>query len=52
MAFLPLYIVIANAIGFSKEYEGIVPRLWTDAVFYSMLLLLPVFCLSRDFAWK
>ncbi|KAK7473026.1 aminophospholipid translocase [Stygiomarasmius scandens] len=52
MAFLPLYILIANAIGFSKEYEGIIPRLWTDAVFYFMLLLLPVFCLSRDFAWK
>ncbi|THU89359.1 calcium transporting ATPase [Dendrothele bispora CBS 962.96] len=52
MGFLPIYILVATAIGFSKEYDGIVPRLWSDAVFYFMLLLLPVVCLSRDFAWK
>ncbi|KAF9228273.1 phospholipid-translocating P-type ATPase [Gyrodon lividus] len=52
MLFLPLYATVAPAIGFSTEYSGLVPRLWTDAVFYLMLLLLPVFCLSRDFAWK
>lgn len=52
MLFLPLYAVIAPAIGFSTEYAGIVPRLWTDAVFYFVLLLIPLFCLSRDLAWK
>ncbi|THH02278.1 hypothetical protein EW026_g541 [Hermanssonia centrifuga] len=52
MLFLPLYAVVAPAIGFSKEYIGIVPRLWTDAVFYLVLLLVPILCLSRDFAWK
>ncbi|CAL1711189.1 unnamed protein product [Somion occarium] len=52
MLFLPLYAVVAPAIGFSTEYRGIVPRLWTDAVFYFVLLLIPIFCLSRDFAWK
>ncbi|KAI0820969.1 calcium transporting ATPase [Irpex lacteus] len=52
MAFLPLYAVVAPAIGFSKEYLNIVPRLWTDAVFYFMLLLVPTLCLSRDLAWK
>ncbi|KAF5345280.1 hypothetical protein D9758_008433 [Tetrapyrgos nigripes] len=52
MGLLPLYIIVANAIGFSREYQGIVPRLWTDGVFYFNLLLIPVFCLSRDFAWK
>ncbi|KIK68995.1 hypothetical protein GYMLUDRAFT_35032 [Collybiopsis luxurians FD-317 M1] len=52
MVFLPIYAVVAPAIGFSREYQNIVPRLWTDAVFYFVLLLIPIFCLSRDFAWK
>ncbi|EMD33044.1 aminophospholipid-transporting P-type ATPase [Gelatoporia subvermispora B] len=52
MLFLPLYAVVAPAIGFSKEYYGLVPRLWTDAVFYFMLILVPVICLTRDFVWK
>ncbi|KAI0314556.1 calcium transporting ATPase [Amylostereum chailletii] len=52
MLFLPLYAVVAPAIGFSLEYRGLVPRLWTDGVFYLMLLLVPIFCLSRDFVWK
>ena len=52
MIFLPLYALIAPALGFSTEYAGLVPRLWTDAVFYFMLLLLPAVCLARDVAWK
>ncbi|TFK45591.1 phospholipid-translocating P-type ATPase [Heliocybe sulcata] len=52
MLFLPVYAVVAPAIGFSTEYEGIVPRLWTDAAFYFTLVLVPIFCLSRDFVWK
>ncbi|KAG5645430.1 hypothetical protein DXG03_006254 [Asterophora parasitica] len=52
MLFLPLYAVVAPAIGFSTEYAGIVQRLWTNGVFYFVLLLIPIFCLSRDFAWK
>lgn len=28
------------------------PRLWTNGVFWFSILALPVFCLSRDFAWK
>ncbi|KAF9049923.1 hypothetical protein BJ165DRAFT_1454911 [Panaeolus papilionaceus] len=52
MLFLPLYAVVAPAIGFSTEYSGIVPRLWTNSVFYFVLILIPLFCLVRDFAWK
>ncbi|OCH92040.1 calcium transporting ATPase [Obba rivulosa] len=52
MLFLPLYAVVAPAIGFSTEYYGLVPRLWTDAVFYFMLILVPIVCLTRDFVWK
>ncbi|KAJ7039124.1 calcium transporting ATPase [Mycena alexandri] len=52
MLFLPLYAYIAPIIGFSQEYTNLVPRLWTDFVFYFVLLLIPIFCLARDFAWK
>ncbi|PPQ62936.1 hypothetical protein CVT24_006176 [Panaeolus cyanescens] len=52
MLFLPLYAVVAPLIGFSTEYAGIVPRLWTNSVFYFVLILIPLFCLVRDFAWK
>ncbi|KAJ7594628.1 calcium transporting ATPase [Mycena floridula] len=52
MGFLPIYALVAPAIGFSTEYAGMVPRLWTDWVFYFALLLVPIFCLARDFAWK
>ncbi|KAF8973169.1 calcium transporting ATPase [Flammula alnicola] len=52
MLFLPLYAVVAPAIGFSTEYQGIVPRLWTNSVLYFALLFIPLFCLVRDFAWK
>ncbi|KAF9460763.1 aminophospholipid-transporting P-type ATPase [Collybia nuda] len=52
MLFLPLYAIVAPAIGFSTEYLGIVSRLWTNGVFYFVLLLVPIFCLVRDFCWK
>ena len=52
MLFLPLYAVVAPAIGFSTEYQGIVARLWTNGVLYFALILIPLFCLVRDFAWK
>ncbi|CAE6467336.1 hypothetical protein ACGC1H_005047 [Rhizoctonia solani] len=52
MIFLPLYALAAPAIGFSTEYDGIVPRLWSNWVFYLTLLLLPMVCLIRDYVWK
>ncbi|KAG1790433.1 uncharacterized protein HD556DRAFT_1490374 [Suillus plorans] len=52
MLFLPLHAVVAPAIGFSTEYYGLVPRLWIDAVFYFVLILVPVVCLTRDFIRK
>jgi phospholipid-transporting ATPase len=52
MIALPLYALIAPSLGFSTEYDGLVPRLFGDSVFYFTLLLLPALSLSRDFAWK
>ena len=52
MIALPLYAVIAPLVGVSKDYRGIVPRLWADAVFYFVLILFPIVCLLRDYVWK
>ncbi|KAG7098494.1 hypothetical protein E1B28_000438 [Marasmius oreades] len=52
MVFLPIYAVVAPAIGFSTEYQGIVDQLWTNGIFYFMILMVPILCLARDFAWK
>ncbi|KAF8309112.1 Ca-transporting ATPase [Clavulina sp. PMI_390] len=52
MAFLPLYAIIAPAIGFSTEYQGIVPRMWTAPIFWFSILVFPVLSLARDVAWK
>ncbi|KIO29101.1 hypothetical protein M407DRAFT_228764 [Tulasnella calospora MUT 4182] len=41
MIFLPIYCLVAPALGFSPEYGGIVPRLFGDGPFYFSLLLLP-----------
>ncbi|CAG8502478.1 453_t:CDS:10 [Ambispora gerdemannii] len=50
--FLPIYASIAPKLNFSEEYDGIVPQLFTSAVFYLTVVLLPVFCLLRDYVWK
>ncbi|KAG8839620.1 hypothetical protein FS842_002022 [Serendipita sp. 407] len=52
MIFLPLYCWIAPMVRISPEYEGLVPRLWGNSVFYLTLLLLPCIALIRDFFWK
>jgi phospholipid-transporting ATPase len=52
MLFLPLYAAVTPLIGFSREYEGIVPRLWTNGIFYLMMILVPAVCLARDYVWK
>ncbi|KKY15167.1 putative phospholipid-transporting atpase 1 [Phaeomoniella chlamydospora] len=50
--FLPAFATVAPIIGFSEEYNGIVPVIFTSPVFYALILLLPPLCLVRDFAWK
>jgi len=52
MAFIAVYATVAPKLGFSTEYEGVVPRLFTSPVFWLQGLVLPILCLSRDFAWK
>lgn len=52
MAFIAAYGIAAPKLGFSTEYHGVVPVLFTSAVFWLQGLALPVLCLIRDFAWK
>jgi phospholipid-transporting ATPase len=52
LGFIALYATVAPKIGFSKEYEGVIPRLYTSPVFWLQALVLPPLCLLRDFAWK
>ncbi|KAI9369600.1 hypothetical protein BJX61DRAFT_545418 [Aspergillus egyptiacus] len=52
LAFLPAYGYAAPAIGFSREYYGTIPRLFTSPIFYLMAIVLPCLCLLRDYAWK
>lgn len=52
LAFIAVYAYVAPAIGFSKEYEGIVPRLYGFALTWFCMLIVPIVCLVRDFSWK
>lgn len=52
LGFIPIYATVAPKIGFSTEYDGVVPRLFASPVFWLMAFLLPVLCLLRDFSWK
>lgn len=52
MVALPLYAIIAPAIGFSLEYKNLPSHLWTNAIFYLCLLVFPIACLLRDYSWK
>ena len=52
LIFLPVYGTVAPMVGWSMEYDGIVPVIFTSPIFYAFVLLLPPLCLFRDFAWK
>ncbi|KAK3077105.1 hypothetical protein LTS18_011206, partial [Coniosporium uncinatum] len=51
-AFLPLYATVAPLLNFSTEYGGVLPRLFSNPVFWLQTLVLPFLCLLRDFAWR
>jgi phospholipid-transporting ATPase len=52
MVFLPIYAIVAPAIGFSTEFLGIVPHLFPNLLFWATIVIIPFMCLIRDFAWK
>ncbi|KAF2497917.1 phospholipid-transporting ATPase [Lophium mytilinum] len=52
MIFLPVYATVAPKLNISLEYQGVIARLFPSPVFWAMIVVLPVLCLLRDFAWK
>ena len=44
--------IVAPMLGFSQEYYGILPHVYTTLLFWASIVVIPVMCLIRDFAWK
>lgn len=52
MVFIPVYGTLLPMGGISKEYIGVIPVLFRSPVFWLQIVVLPVLCLIRDYAWK
>lgn len=52
IAFFPAYATVAPKINVSPEYLGILSHLYPTAVFWALVLVMPVMALFRDFAYK
>lgn len=52
LGFIAAYATVAPLINVSKEYHGLVPKLFSSPVFWLQMLALPVMCLARDVAYK
>lgn len=52
LVFFPIYASIFPHANVSTEYYGIVSHVYGSATFWLMCIVLPVFALLRDFAWK
>jgi phospholipid-transporting ATPase len=52
MIFIPIYGTVFPKVHISTEYFGVIPKLFSSAVFWMQIIVLPVLCLTRDFAWK
>lgn len=48
----PLYAWLAPKVGLSEVYHGILPLLVPNPVFWLSIVVVPAFCLIRDYAWK
>ncbi|KAJ1913080.1 aminophospholipid translocase [Mycoemilia scoparia] len=52
IAFLPVYAVVAPKFKTSTEYQGIVPHVYGNPIFWFTVIMLPIACILRDYAWK
>lgn len=50
--FISVYAYAAPQLGFSTEYAGLVPKLFSSGVFWLQTLGLVALCLARDISWK
>ncbi|KXX81576.1 putative phospholipid-transporting ATPase DRS2 [Madurella mycetomatis] len=52
IVFVAVYGTVAPKLGFSTEYHGVIPRLFSSPSFWLQMPTLAILCLARDFAWK
>ncbi|KAK3823106.1 MAG: hypothetical protein J3Q66DRAFT_330871 [Benniella sp.] len=52
MGFFPLFAIIGAKVGLTPEYFGIVGPLYSQPVFWLTIVLLPLLCCLRDYAFK
>ncbi|KAF2763443.1 putative phospholipid-transporting ATPase [Pseudovirgaria hyperparasitica] len=52
MVLWPIYATVAPMIPFSEEWHGVIPVLFSTPVYWGLIVVLPVLCLLRDYAWK
>ncbi|KOS17081.1 putative phospholipid-transporting ATPase [Escovopsis weberi] len=50
--FIAVYGTVAPMLGISKEYHGVVPKLYSNPIFWLQTVALASLCLLRDFVWK
>ncbi|KAI0023237.1 hypothetical protein F4780DRAFT_103195 [Xylariomycetidae sp. FL0641] len=50
--FVAVYGIVAPKVGVSEEFHGLVPKLFSNPVFWLQTITLPILCLLRDVAWK
>ncbi|KAI8058138.1 hypothetical protein BDF22DRAFT_724944 [Syncephalis plumigaleata] len=50
--FFSIYASVAPLTRASPEYFGIVPVLYKSGIFWFTIIVLPIFCIMRDYAWK
>ncbi|KAK3902715.1 hypothetical protein C8A05DRAFT_33586 [Staphylotrichum tortipilum] len=52
LVFVAVYGIVAPKLGFSSEFFGVIPRLFSSPSFWLQMPTLALLCLARDFAWK
>ncbi|KAJ4304373.1 aminophospholipid translocase [Collariella sp. IMI 366227] len=52
LVFVAVYGIVAPKLGFSTEFFGVIPRLFSSPTFWLQMPTLAILCLARDFTWK
>ncbi|KAF9149918.1 hypothetical protein BG015_008273 [Linnemannia schmuckeri] len=52
MGFFPIFAIVGAKVGLTPEYYGIAGPLYGQPVFWLSIILLPLACVLRDYAYK
>ncbi|ORX91371.1 phospholipid-transporting ATPase [Basidiobolus meristosporus CBS 931.73] len=52
LIFFPIYATAASSLGIAEEYDGLLPVLYGNPIFWFSIVLVPVICILRDYIWK